>query len=95
MDTPTNIVVELSRSEAIALSWLIDLGEQSTQQRVLFEKERIKFHAALNAADKLADAMDDNNVRCVTVGQLVDLVRLVQQDRNSEAHWLLAKIING
>ena len=95
MDAPTNIVLELTRSEAIALAWLVELGEQATQQRVLSQKERIKFQAALNAADKLTDAMDDNTTRCVTVGQLTDLVRLVQQAKQSEADWLFSRIVCG
>ena len=95
MTDRNTVVVELSRSEAIALSWLVELGEQAAQQRVLSQKERIKFQAALNAADKLTDAMNDNITRCVTVGQLLDLVRLVQQDRYSEAQWLLTKMLHG
>ena len=95
MDAPTNIVVELTRSEAIALSWLIDLGEQAAHQTAMKQPQRIKFQAALNAADKLTDAMDDSTTRCVTVGQLTDLLRLVQQAKQSEADWLFSRIVYG
>ena len=98
MDAPHTVILELTTSEAIALSWMIDLGEQAADQLVLNQPQRIKFRAALTAADKLTDAIDPasiNETRCVSVGQLNDLRRLIDQDQHTEVNWLLTKMLHG
>jgi len=98
MEAPHTVVLELTTSEAIALSWMIDLGEQAADQLVLNQPQRIKFRAALTAADKLTDAIDAasiNDTRCVSVGQLNDLRRLIDQDQHTEVNWLLTKMLHG
>lgn len=95
MEAPQTVVVELTTSEAIALSWLIELGQEAAAQLVLNQPQRIKFAAAVQAADKLNDAMHCDELRCVTVGQLNDLRRLIQQDQHAEVRWLLTRMIHG
>jgi hypothetical protein len=96
--TTHTVVLELTTSEAIALSWMVNLGGQAADQLVLNKTQRIKFGAALTAADKLTDAIDAasiNDTRCVSVGQLNDLRRLIDQNKHNEVNWLLTKILYG
>jgi hypothetical protein len=98
MSEPTNIVVELTRSEAFALAKFIELGREFLEQSLgldLAPQTRVVLLNGCTAADKFAEALEDDRARCVSVDALVDLRELLQAGQMSEAHWLLTRIING